>query len=103
MVKSHQKICQNYFCVTTITTNDMVKCHLVQQEKMMDFGYCEEYLKGAYQAKYCYGSVKKSASLFSSVLQIGKKINNIKEDPRRKTDSSFDFPQALCCQVPMRF
>ena len=26
MVKSHEKKCQNYFHVTTITMNDMVKC-----------------------------------------------------------------------------
>ena len=26
-------------------------------------------------------------------LQTDEKINNIKEDPRRKTDSNFDFSQ----------
>ena len=37
MVKSHKKKCQNYFRVTTITTNGIVKCHCVKHEKMMDF------------------------------------------------------------------
>ena len=73
-------------------------------EKMMDFDYREEYLKGLYQTKYCYGSVQKSTFPFSSDLQIDKKINNVKEDPRRrKTDSNFDFSQALHCSVLMRF
>ena len=51
----------------------------------------EEDLKGVYQTKYYYGSVKKSTFSFSCDLQIDKKINNVKEDPRRKTDSNFDF------------
>ena len=91
MIKSHERKCQNYF---RVTTNDMVKCRRDQQEKMMDFDYCEEYLKGVYQTKYYYGSVKKSTFPFSSDLQIDKKINNVKEDPRRKTDSNFDFSLA---------
>ena len=69
----------------------------------MNFGYREEYFKGVYQTKYYYGSVKKSAFSFSSDLQIDKKINNVKEDPRRKTDSNFDFSQALRCLVVIRF
>ena len=40
----------------------------------MDFDYCEEYLKGVYQAKYYYSSVKKSTFSFSSDLQINKKV-----------------------------
>ena len=70
---------------------------------MMGFDYCEEYLKGVYQTKYYYSIVKPSTSLFSSDLQINKKINNVKEDPRRKSDSNFDFSQALRCLVVMRF
>ena len=69
----------------------------------MGFDYCEEYLKGVCQTKYYYGSVKKSTFLFSSDLQIDKKINNVKEDLKRKTDSNFDFSQALRCLVLMRF
>ena len=69
----------------------------------MDFDYREEYLKGVYQTKYYYGSVKKSTFPFSSDLQIDKKINNVKEDPRRKTDSNFDFSQVLRCLVLMGF
>ena len=64
---------------------------------MVDFDYSEEeYLKRVYQIKY-YGSVKKTTLSFSSDLQIDKKINNIKEDPRRKTCSNFDFSQVLLC------
>ena len=80
-----------YFRVISITTSNMVKCRCVKQEKMMDFDYCEEYLKRVYQTKNYYGSVKKSTFSFSSDLQIDKKINNVKEDPRKKTDSNFDF------------
>ena len=68
----------------TITTNDMIKCPCVKHEEIIDFDYCEEYLKGIYQTKYYYGSVKKSTFSFSSDLQIDKKINNVKEDPREK-------------------
>ena len=49
---------------------------------MVDFGYREEYLKGVQQTKCYYGSVKKSTFSFSSDLQIDKKINNVKKDPR---------------------
>ena len=103
MVKSHEKKCQNYFHVTTNITNDMMKCSRSQQEKMMDFDYYEEYLKGIYQTIYCYCNVKKSTFSFSSDLQIGKKINNVKEDPRRKIDSNFNFSKALRCLVFIRF
>ena len=58
--KSHEKKCQNYFRLTTITTNSMVKFRCVKLEKMMDFDYWEEYLKGVYQTKYYYGIIKKS-------------------------------------------
>ena len=70
MIKSHEKECQNYFHVTT---NDMVKCPRGQQEKIMDFDYREEYLKGAYQTKYYYCSVKKSTFSCTCDLQIPKK------------------------------
>ena len=70
----------------------------------MDFDYCEEeYLKGVYQIKHYYGSVKKSTFSFSSDFQIDKKINNVKEDPRRKTDSKFDFSEVLLCLVLLKF
>ena len=70
---------------------------------MIDFDYREEYLKGVYQTKYYYGSAKKSTYSFSSDLQIDKKINNVREDSRRKADSNFDFSQVLRCLVLMRF
>ena len=46
IVKSREKKCRNHFRVTTITTNDMVKCHQRERSrrKMMDFDYCE-YIK----------------------------------------------------------
>ena len=105
MVKSHKKKYQKYFPVIKITANDMMKCRCVKQKKMMDFDYCEEYLKTVYQTKtkYYYGSIKKSTFSFSSGLQIGKKINNVKEDPRKKTDSDFDFSQVLRLLVLIRF
>ena len=59
---------------------------------MIDFDYREEYLKGVYQTKYFYGSVKKSTFSFSSdYLTSRLKINNVKKDSRRKSDSNFDF------------
>ena len=50
----------------------------------MGFEQCDEYLKKIYSR-----SVKKSKFSFSCHLQIDKKINNVKEDPTRKTDSNF--------------
>ena len=38
-------------------------------------------------------SVKKSKFSFSCRLQIDKKLN-VKEDPRKKTDTNFNFSQA---------
>ena len=69
----------------------------------MEFDYREEYLKGAYRTKYFYGSVKKSTFSFRSDLHIDMKINNVKEDPRRKTDLNFDFSQVLRYLVLTRF
>ena len=60
---------------------------------MMDFDYREEYLKGVYQTKYYYGSVKKSTFSFSYDLLIDKKINNVNEDPRRKLIQALIFPK----------
>ena len=59
----------------------------------MEFEYWEEYLR-LHQTKYYYGSVKKSKFSFSRQLQIDKKINNVKEDLRRKPDSNFNFSQS---------
>ena len=50
-----------------------MKSHFSQQGKMLDF------------ENYKYDSYKKSAFSFSFDLQIDKKINNAKEDSRRKT------------------
>ena len=51
-------------------------------------------IQGVYQTKYYYDSVRKSKFSFSCHLQIDKKINNVNKDPRRKTDSKFNFSQA---------
>ena len=53
-------------------------------KNIMDLDYREEYLKRVYQTKPYHGIVKKSTFPFSSDLQIDKKINNVKEDPRSK-------------------
>ena len=46
--------------------------------------------------KILLSSVKKSKFSFSGHLQINKKVNNVKEDPKRKTDSDFRFfPSSL--------
>ena len=42
---SHEK---KYF---RVTTNNMVKCRFGQQQKMMDYDYREEYLKGVISNK----------------------------------------------------
>ena len=39
-------------------------------------------------------AVLRKANSYSVGLQIDKKINYVKEDPRRKIDSNFDFLQA---------
>ena len=69
----------------------------------MNFDHREEFLKGVYQTKYYYSSVKKSTFSLSSDSQIDNKISNVKEDPRRKTNSNFDFSQALRYLVFIRF
>ena len=51
-----------------------------------------------HQAKNYYGSVKESKFSFSCHLEIDKKLN-VKEDPRRKTDTKF----FLSYQVLMSF
>ena len=52
-------------------------------KKMMDFDCREEYLKGVYQTKYYYDSVKKTTFSFNSDLQIDKKINKEAEIGRQ--------------------
>ena len=41
--------------------------------------------------------LKKNKLSFNCHLYIDKKSNNLKEDPRRKNDSDFDFSQATQC------
>ena len=68
MVKSHKKKCQKYFPVIKITANDMMKCRCVKQKKMMDFDYCEEYLKTVYQKKQNIIMAASRKALSHSVL-----------------------------------
>ena len=80
----------------------MVKCRCVKQEKMIDFDYCQEYLKTIYQTKYYYGCVKKSTFSFSSDLQIDKKIQYKKRSEVKKIIET-DFSQVPRYLVLMRF
>ena len=117
MVKSHEKKCWNYFfeiitttkewwtivemCIFEIITTTKVwwtiveMCILkkwilsVQQKKLWILNTVRN-ISGVHQRKY-YGSVKKNKFSFSCHLQIDKKIN-IKDDPMRKNDSNFNFP-----------
>ena len=61
-----------------------------QLEKIKDFDYQEEYLRSV-SNKIIWQRYEKHILICE--LQIDEKINNIKEDPRRKTDSNFDFSQ----------
>ena len=62
----------------------------VQLEKIKDFDYQEEILRSV-SNKIIRQRYEKHILICE--LQIYEKINNIKEDPRRKTDSNFDFSQ----------
>ena len=64
-----------------------------KHEKMMDFEYYGKYSRSI-SNKILLDSVRKSKFSFSCHLQIDKKINNVNEDPRKKTDSKFNFSQA---------
>ena len=63
---------------------------------MMDFDYCEvikEYIK----QNIIMTVLRKSASHSVIICRLIKIINNVKEDPRQKTHSNFDFSQAAWC------
>ena len=51
---------------------------------MADFDYCEEYLKEYIKQNVIMAVFKKRTFSFSYDLQIDKKINNVKEDPKKK-------------------
>ena len=72
--------------------NVIVKCHRNVNLEEMDTGKIwtlstVSNISGAHQAKFYYGSVKKSKFSFSCHLQIV--IEDVIEDPRRKTDTNF--------------
>ena len=106
MVKSHERKSWNYFfkiiTVTTVWWNVaemwiLKKCILIFQQKKWWILSTVRNIYEIYQTKYYYDIVKKSKFWFSWQLQIDKKINDVKEDPRRKTDSNFNFSQATEC------
>ena len=55
----------------------------------MDFDYCEEYLIEYIKQNIIIAGLKKSTFSFSSDLKIDKKINDVKEDAKRKSKNSF--------------
>ena len=60
-----------------ITTNDKVKCR--------------QYVSFEELNSECFSFKFSSKFTFNCDFQIDKKINNVKEDSKRKTDSNFDF------------
>ena len=107
MVKSHEKKYQNYFCVATITTNNMVKFSQDMNCEEMDtdystgkhngfrllWGIFKEYIKQNIMTVV----LRKTHSHSFVTWRLIKKINHIKKDPRRKTDSNFHFFQVVLC------
>ena len=66
---------------------------MLNRKKIMDFDHCEEYLRSGTNKILSWQC---SESKFSSSchLQIDEKINSVKEDPKRKTNSNFNYSQA---------
>ena len=62
-------------------------------KKIMYFEHCEEYLRSRSNETLLWQYFE-SKSPFSYHLQIDK-IIDVREDPGRKTDSNFDFSQAI--------
>ena len=82
----------------------MVKCCRSQLEEMLDFDYRVEYLNGgSYIKQNIIMTVLRIAHSHSLLIcRLIRKISNVKEDPRRETNSNFDFSKALHCLVLMR-
>ena len=89
--------------MTTITTNNLVKCQQNVNFAEMDnerstgkngfvlWGIFKEYIK----QNIIVAVLRKSHSHSVVICRLIKKANNVKEDPRRKTDSNLDFSQLL--------
>ena len=52
----------------------------------MNFDYCEEYLRGISKKKIITAVLRKVHSHSVVICRLIKKINKVKDDPRRKTD-----------------
>ena len=59
----------------------------------MGFDYCKEYLKEYIKQNIIMTILRKTISHSVGICRL-LIIKNVKEDPRRKTDSNFDFLQA---------
>ena len=70
-------------------------------EKIMDFEYREEYFKEYVKQNIIMAVLIKSNSHSVTIYRLIKKINTVKDDSRRKTDSNFWFFSS--CLVLMRF
>ena len=65
---------------------------ILQQEKLMRFDYCEKYLRSISNKMLLLAVLRReNANSVVIFILIKKKMNNVKEDPRRKTDANFDF------------
>ena len=94
-----------YFCVTTITTYDIVKHRQNVSFEEIDtepskwkndefsllWGIFKEYIK----QNIIMTMLSKANSHSVNICKLTQKNHcNVKEDPRRKNDSNFDFSQA---------
>ena len=61
-------------------------------KKMMNFAYCEQYLTNISKQNIIMAVLRKRNSHSVAICRLIKK--SVKEDPKRKTDSKFDFSQA---------
>ena len=98
-VKSHENKCQNYFCVTTI---NMVKCHQnVNFDTEPSTGKNDWFwllwgiFKECIKPNTILAVLRKENSHSVDIFRLVKKITNVKKDLTRKSDSKFDFPQAV--------
>ena len=106
LVKSHEKKCWNYFSKYQYHYG-MVKCHRNVNFEEMDIecptgknygfwvlrGIFNEYIK----QNIIMAVLRKSNSHSIVICRLRSKINNEKEDPRRKTTQIFGFSQAAQC------
>ena len=108
MAKSQEKKCQNYFfkiIPTTMVWWNAAKIRILKQWIPTEsspgtndgfsvlWGIFKEYIK-----ENVIMAVSRKANSHPIVIsRLIKNINNVKEDPGRKTDSNFNFSQATPC------